>query len=499
MKILYVAIFLRIKWLIDILKALDHHHFMNVPLRIKRLVSLCIYLLLINLPVISEITIQSTREEYDWLIEIHNNSDSVFEAMIISGNALYRPESGEISLSPGDSTVLKMRNMDHSKDTPVQVLVRLISDHNENPGMLSLGEPAKEVHPIVNLSPGGIALEYYYTPTCKSCREFLEVEIPRLEEKLHLEINLTNYDITTSEGLILMNRRLSELESSEKKLPMLIKGNVILAGDVDIKENLEKLILQVSSGEIPSEGTENSNKNTGNLKLTLLPILLAGLLDGINPCAFSTLIFLLSWLTLAGRNKKEIMITGILFTSAVFITYYTVGLGAFTALRSSKSLPVASAMLKYAMAALMLVLAGLHLSDYKKVRQGRANEMTLQLSKERKKKIHSLIRGKARKAGLFAGSLVLGIVVTIYELGCTGQVYLPTLMYMVRIEKALSSYILLGIYNLGFIIPLIIVFTAAWKGISSEKLATWFGKNLSLVKLVSAGFFLMMALLLLIF
>jgi cytochrome c biogenesis protein CcdA len=93
----------------------------------------------------------------------------------------------------------------------------------------------------------------------------------------------------------------------------------------------------------------------------------------------------------------------------------------------------------------------------------------------------------------------LGIVVTIYELGCTGQVYLPTLMYMVRIEKALSSYILLGIYNLGFIIPLIIVFTAAWKGISSEKLATWFGKNLSLVKLVSAGFFLMMALLLLIF
>jgi len=93
----------------------------------------------------------------------------------------------------------------------------------------------------------------------------------------------------------------------------------------------------------------------------------------------------------------------------------------------------------------------------------------------------------------------LGILVTIYELGCTGQVYLPTLMYMVKIEKAFSSYLLLGIYNLGFIIPLLIVFIAAWKGIGSEKLTIWFQKNLAAVKLLSAAFFLLMALLLILF
>ena len=71
------------------------------------------------------------------------------------------------------------------------------------------------------------------------------------------------------------------------------------------------------------------------VSISLVPVFLAGLLDGINPCVFSTLLFLISSLTLAGRKRKEILIIGVFFTIAVFVTYYLVGLGLFQGLRSA--------------------------------------------------------------------------------------------------------------------------------------------------------------------
>ncbi|MBI9098346.1 MAG: hypothetical protein JEY91_07700 [Spirochaetaceae bacterium] len=466
----------------------------------KLIIIFAILLTCVCLQVFSEIALSSEQTDLGWIIEITNHSDRDYDGMVISASPDYKPESGQFLVEPGKTVTLEIKSAGDSDQRDEPVYIRMISDHPENPGLLTLGNAAlSNTFLSTEKSSPGILLEYYYTPACSSCREFLEREIPLLEEKLELLINVRNINITEPDGLIAMNTRLKSLKSSEKKLPLLISGDVILAGDKAITEELESLLLSISEGKNLPLVTGDISEDSSRLKLSVLPILLAGLLDGINPCAFSTLIFLLSWLTLAGRDRRQILLTGIFFSSAVFLTYYTVGLGAFTALRSSETVPLIASALKYAMALLMVILGIIHIIDYRKVRQGRSGEITLQLSKERKKKIHSLIRGKARQAGLFAGSITLGVLVTIYELGCTGQVYLPTLMYMVRIERALSSYFLLGLYNLAFIIPLIIVFIAAWKGIGSEKLTLWFQKNLAGVKLLSALFFILMAGLLVLF
>jgi len=467
--------------------------------RFFRTITIQIIIFFLTLPLYSEILSSSDKIDADWIVTIENLSREPYDAMVISANSAYRPESGQIVVESGEKVELKLIFTGDDKHSDEPLYIRLISDHPENPGLLTLGERAAPLLGNQTDRPtDAIVLEYYYTPNCSSCREFLEKEIPALKEELNLTITVDNINITTGEGLNSMNRRLSALGSSEKKIPILIANNVILAGEKKIRENLKELVIKISENEISSAVDITENQKSRSLNLTLLPIVLAGLLDGINPCAFSTLIFLLSWLTLAGRNRKEILITGIFFTSAVFLTYYIVGLGAFTALRSSESVPLVAIILKYSMALLMSVLGAIHIKDYFKVRAGKSGEITLQLSKERKKKIHSLIRGKARQTGLFAGSVVLGILVTIYELGCTGQVYLPTLMYMVRIEKGISSYLLLGLYNLGFILPLIFVFIAARFGLGSEKLTSWFKENLAAVKLLSAVFFILMAVLLVI-
>ena len=56
-------------------------------------------------------------------------------------------------------------------------------------------------------------------------------------------------------------------------------------------------------------------------------LVLAGLVDGINPCAFATIIFLLSYLQVTRRRPVEIAQVGLSFIIGVFITYFLLGLG----------------------------------------------------------------------------------------------------------------------------------------------------------------------------
>ena len=86
---------------------------------------------------------------------------------------------------------------------------------------------------------------------------------------------------------------------------------------------------------------------------------------------------------------------------------------------------------------------------------------------------------------IFIGSVFLGATVSLFELACTGQVYFPIIGYMVRTtNERFFGFILLIVYNLGFITPLVIIFVLVFKGISSKKIGDFFGKNISIVKLL---------------
>jgi cytochrome c biogenesis protein CcdA len=94
---------------------------------------------------------------------------------------------------------------------------------------------------------------------------------------------------------------------------------------------------------------------------------------------------------------------------------------------------------------------------------------------------------------------VVGILVSVFEFACTGQIYLPTIIYMLKLPGYRFSalgYLLL--YNLMFIVPLIIIFMLAWKGVTSEQFAGIMYKHLSKIKMGMAIFFFGMGLLLII-
>ncbi len=222
--------------------------------------------------------------------------------------------------------------------------------------------------------------------------------------------------------------------------------------------------------------------------LSVLPVLAGGLLDGVNPCAFTTLIFLLASLALAGRERREVLLIGSLFTLAVFATYFAVGLGLFAALRAAVAFPLVSRIVRWALVAVLAVFAGLSARDAVLASRGRASDMTLQLPGYLKRRIHASIRTRVRSTALAASALGLGFLVSVFEFACTGQVYLPTLAYLSRLGDA-RAMPLLAVYNLGFIAPLVAVFAASWAGVTSRGLTAFFQRHLVAVKALLAVFF----------
>ncbi|MFC1594749.1 hypothetical protein ACFL38_05420, partial [Candidatus Omnitrophota bacterium] len=117
-----------------------------------------------------------------------------------------------------------------------------------------------------------------------------------------------------------------------------------------------------------------------------------------------------------------------------------------------------------------------------------------------KKQIHGIIREKTdtrgkktQKAGivkLVLTALSCGFIVSLLESVCTGQLYLPTIVYVLGIpELKAQAWTYLIIYNIMFIIPLFIIFAFALFGVTSEGFARIAKLHLAKVKLLTACVF----------
>lgn len=331
-----------------------------------------------------------------------------------------------------------------------------------------------------------IIADIYYSPGCTTCENFLKESVPELEKKLSRSISINKRNVLEPMELEGLEAKLNDLGVELQEFPLLIYKTSVLQGEMVNSSEFEKLILEKNN--INDKG---KYKNIIN-KLKPVPVLLAGLIDGINPCAFTTLLFLISSLFYIGRGKKEILQVGIIFSGTIFCSYYLVGLGLLNIVRSANYFPVISQIIKYVLASGLLVLALLSFHDAFLAKKGIGKDMKLQLPKSLKKKINKTIRENTRKRGLITGTIVIGIMVTIFELACTGQIYLPIIAYIIKSEGSISSYGYLTIYNLGFILPLLIVFLLIYLGITNQTVVSWFQNKLSLIKILLGILFLFM-------
>lgn len=218
----------------------------------------------------------------------------------------------------------------------------------------------------------------------------------------------------------------------------------------------------------------------------------AGLLDGINPCAFATIIFLLSYLQIARRTPREILAVGLAFIAGVFLAYFAVGLGLAQALATLSAFRLAGTVLNYALAAAAIIVAVLSFRDAQLAARGELGEMTLQLPGMLKTQIRGVIRTGSKARHFVIAAFLVGIVISLLELACTGQVYLPTIQYMLKAGHGSAVRHLL-VYNVAFVLPLFVVFALAFMGLRSEALIAFQQKQTAKVKVLTGILFVALA------
>lgn len=222
------------------------------------------------------------------------------------------------------------------------------------------------------------------------------------------------------------------------------------------------------------------------------------LLDGINPCAFATIIFLISYLQVTRRTPGEVARVALAFIVGVFIAYLSIGLGLAELLTRLMFIQMAAHVLDWLMAVVAFVLIILNVRDGVLCLRGRMQDMTLQLPGTLKQGIHTVIRHASRQAHFIIAAFFMGLVVSVLELACTGQMYGPTIAYIVRTQGPLTSaFPMLLLYNAAFVLPLVIIFGLSYTGMKAEAFIRILQRHAALVKFLTALLFLALFIILL--
>lgn len=318
---------------------------------------------------------------------------------------------------------------------------------------------------IANAASEKLTIVYFYSDSCSYCKEVKPIIDAIKKDK---QISVIEYSIDDPSNLAIQEQYAKYYKIDEAKqhnIPMLFLGNRIFDNKSDIKNNLlwtieiakkEPSKYQTYIMELDKDMEKSFFKEKAK-EITFAGILLAGLLDGINPCAISVLMIFCSFLLFRGKNKTVIP-TAIIFIAGSFISNLAIGLGLFTILKTISG--STAIMVAVYVVSIILCIIAVYLNTIDIINGFKKNDITgfkNQLSTETKFKISEIFRKAVSTKFIVLAAFIAGVIIAAMEFSCTGQVYIPTITYMINAELSISYILMLVLYNIMFVLPLILV------------------------------------------
>ncbi len=221
--------------------------------------------------------------------------------------------------------------------------------------------------------------------------------------------------------------------------------------------------------------------------LSVLTVFIAGM-DAFNPCAFFVLLFLLSMMV-HGRSRARMALIGgifVFFSGLIYFLFMTAWLNLFLYLGELRFITLTAG-------ALAILIALINIKDYFWFKKG----FSLTIPDHEKPGLIDRIRKLLCLESIstvIVATVVLAIVANSYELLCTAG--FPMIYTRILTLKALSVesyYFYLLMYNLIYILPLLLIVIVFTIKLGSRKLSEREGMVL---KLLSGVMMLMLGLLL---
>jgi cytochrome c biogenesis protein CcdA len=362
-----------------------------------------------------------------------------------------------------------------------------------------------------------VRLYLFHSETCPHCRD--EIKFLDGIKNQYPNLEIQKFEVSKDFKNLNLFKKINQMYGLDGSVPLNIIGDKIIVG---FKENellgqfdncsraacnnpeADQLLgsgeVEKFQGTVPGIGqSSNSNenkegdKNQSGLRFDLLGRefclnsdssvcfvgVALGLADGINPCMFSVLLFMLGYLLAVGSKKRAIK-SGAAFIVATFFVYF---LFMYGLIKIVSVLQIAS-LLRAVVILVAFVVGVVMIKDYFFYGQG----ISLEIPKKFKPTIEGLIR-----KGTIPSAILLALFSSLVELPCTSG--LPLAYTTIISSKNLFPFWYLLVYNIFFVLPLVVILVLvilAWNKV--ENFEKWKESSKKYMRLATGILLLLIAL-----
>lgn len=215
-------------------------------------------------------------------------------------------------------------------------------------------------------------------------------------------------------------------------------------------------------------------------------VTLAGLMDGINPCAIGMLILLLGYLIVFAKKPERVIKTGVLYIGTIYVTYFVLGLLFYESVASLDFLGVRF-VVNRALGLLLLAAAIINIKDFFLYsytgKQGKLYKALDKVHLEIPQKSKNFLMRYVERVS-YPGTVILAFFVTLVETPCSLPLYVGTATVLSKAGLSnLQVLLYFMYYNFLFVLPLIILLVLVWRGKKTVELSEWRHINTKWMKL----------------
>lgn len=296
---------------------------------------------------------------------------------------------------------------------------------------------------------------YFYATWCSHCQQ---VEKFFKENGYYEKYDIRKFNFDERENKVLLKKILDSKLNANAGIPAIIIDEEVLMGDEPIIKDFEKK-MEASKGislqyvekfgagkadkvkAAPKPKTETEEKNKG----VALPLLFgAAITDAINPCAFAVLILLVGTV-LRAQGRKRALWAGLLFSLAIFISYFLMGLGLYKAI-TIFNIPKYFSLVVGGLA-ILIGLANLKDTFW----YGKFFIMEVPLSW--RPKMQTILKHATSPFGAFTS----GLLVSLFLLPCSSGPYIVIVGLLAEKVNVIVATSQLALYNFIFILPMLVI------------------------------------------
>lgn len=291
------------------------------------------------------------------------------------------------------------------------------------------------------------------------------------------DLNITSYYYYTDEG-----HRIIKERGVKGDIPAIVIGNRSISykdykGDEVklerfVRDALANQSSNVSAAQISIQNNSPNNQTNQSIYLnggadlskmsfsTLSAVLAAGLVAGFNPCLLGILVFLSASVLSSSGKRRELVLMVVFFSLGIFTMYFLFGMGMQRLLQTEAVFTA----FRNVVVVFLVVLGMAHILDAVKLRRGGESLFRTDWAL----KYFQAGVDKRRLSSYF----LVGALFSLVKIACVGAVYLA-ILDLISAKSYLEGAVYLLFYNLGIILPIIVLGGFIALGMSPEQVDAW--------------------------